>query len=70
MNFEGCLQTPFLYNLIVRFQLWICFFALNKIPHWAYNQSYPLFQLLKGAIIQSGLWKFARHPNYFGEATL
>lgn len=24
----------------------------------------------KGRIIQSGLWKFSRHPNYFGEAVL
>ena len=24
----------------------------------------------KGKIIQSGLWKFTRHPNYFGEAVL
>jgi steroid 5-alpha reductase family enzyme len=24
----------------------------------------------KGHIMKSGLWKFTRHPNYFGEATL
>ena len=24
----------------------------------------------KGHIIQSGLWRYTRHPNYFGEATL
>ncbi len=24
----------------------------------------------KGKIIQSGLWQYTRHPNYFGEATL
>ena len=24
----------------------------------------------KGRIIQSGLWKYTRHPNYFGEATM
>lgn len=24
----------------------------------------------KGKIIQSGLWKYSRHPNYFGEITL
>lgn len=24
----------------------------------------------KGKIIESGLWKYTRHPNYFGEATM
>src|SRR4030066_219361 len=24
----------------------------------------------KGHIIKTGLWKFTRHPNYFGEATI
>ena len=24
----------------------------------------------RGKIIQSGLWRLTRHPNYFGEATL
>ena len=24
----------------------------------------------KGAIMQTGLWKFTRHPNYFGESTM
>jgi len=24
----------------------------------------------KGHVIQSGLWKYTRHPNYFGEATM
>jgi len=24
----------------------------------------------KGRIIQSGLWKYSRHPNYFGEVTM
>lgn len=24
----------------------------------------------KGSILQTGLWKYTRHPNYFGEATM
>jgi steroid 5-alpha reductase family enzyme len=25
---------------------------------------------VKGAVIETGLWKYTRHPNYFGEAFL
>lgn len=25
---------------------------------------------LKGKLLQTGLWKYTRHPNYFGEATM
>ena len=25
---------------------------------------------LRGQVLQTGLWRFTRHPNYFGEATL
>ena len=25
---------------------------------------------MKGKLLQTGLWKYTRHPNYFGEATM
>ena len=48
---------------------------------WLFGFSFEAigdFQLLRfklrpdnqGKIIQSGLWRYTRHPNYFGEATL
>lgn len=49
--------------------IWLCGFSFEAIGD---------FQLLRfksnsgnrGKIIQSGLWRYTRHPNYFGEATL
>lgn len=49
--------------------IWLFGFGFESIGDW---------QLLRfknnpdnrGKIIQSGLWRFTRHPNYFGEAVL
>ncbi|MEJ2470034.1 MAG: DUF1295 domain-containing protein [Desulfuromonadales bacterium] len=49
--------------------IWLIGFAFEAIGDW---------QLLRfkqdpdnrGRIMQSGLWRYTRHPNYFGEATL
>ncbi|BCR04944.1 hypothetical protein DESUT3_20130 [Desulfuromonas versatilis] len=49
--------------------VWLIGFGFEAIGDW---------QLLRfkkepgnrGRIIQSGLWRYTRHPNYFGEATL
>jgi steroid 5-alpha reductase family enzyme len=55
--------------LILGILLWIIGFSFETIGD---------FQLMKfksnpdnkGRIMQSGLWKYTRHPNYFGEVTL
>lgn len=49
--------------------IWLLGFGFEAIGDW---------QLLRfkrqsgnrGRIIQTGLWRYSRHPNYFGEATL
>jgi steroid 5-alpha reductase family enzyme len=49
--------------------IWLLGFSFEAIGDW---------QLLhfkrdtgnRGKVIQSGLWRYTRHPNYFGEATL
>lgn len=49
--------------------VWLLGFGFEGVGDW---------QLLRfkgqpgnrGQIIQSGLWRYSRHPNYFGEATL
>jgi len=49
--------------------VWFFGFAFEAIGDW------QLLQFKKnpdnrGHVIQAGLWRFTRHPNYFGEATL
>jgi steroid 5-alpha reductase family enzyme len=49
--------------------IWLFGFSFEAVGDW------QLLQFKKnpdnrGHIIQSGLWRFTRHPNYFGEATL
>lgn len=54
---------------LVGFLVWLFGFGFEAVADW---------QLLRfkknpdnrGHIIQTGLWRFTRHPNYFGEATL
>jgi steroid 5-alpha reductase family enzyme len=47
--------------------LWIVGFGFEAIGDW--QLSSWLKKRKKGAIMTSGLWKYTRHPNYFGEVT-
>lgn len=49
--------------------LWLVGFAFETIGDWQLLR-FKHNPANKGRIIQSGLWRFSRHPNYFGEATL
>jgi steroid 5-alpha reductase family enzyme len=54
---------------IVGLVVWTIGFAFEAVS------DFQLLQFTKnptnrGKIIQSGLWKYTRHPNYFGEVTL
>lgn len=49
--------------------IWCIGFAFEAVGDW------QLLQFMRdpeneGHIMQSGLWRYSRHPNYFGEATL
>lgn len=49
--------------------LWLLGFAFEAVGDWQlaeYLESDPP----KGSIMTSGLWRYTRHPNYFGEVTL
>lgn len=49
--------------------LWLFGFAFESVGDWQLLR-FKLQLGNQGKIIQSGLWRYTRHPNYFGEATL
>lgn len=49
--------------------LWLFGFGFEALGDWQLLR-FKHNPANKGRIIQSGLWRFSRHPNYFGEATL
>lgn len=62
-------KQPITYLTILGVLIWIVGFAFEAIgdkqlSNFIHNPSN------KGKIIETGLWKYTRHPNYFGEATL
>ncbi|WP_321366412.1 DUF1295 domain-containing protein [uncultured Desulfuromusa sp.] len=61
----GELGTLDLLGLLI----WLIGFTFEAVGDWQllrFKQS----SANRGRIIQSGLWRYTRHPNYFGEATL
>ncbi len=54
---------------LLGFLVWAVGFGFEAVGDW------QLLQFLRdpanaGRIMRSGLWRYSRHPNYFGEATL
>ena len=49
--------------------LWVLGFALETIADQQKN-AFKSRPQNKGKILKEGLWKYSRHPNYFGEALL
>jgi steroid 5-alpha reductase family enzyme len=59
--------TPFHWFDLLGVLIWLTGFMLESIG----DQQLKKFKsnpLHKGMIITTGLWKYSRHPNYFGEA--
>jgi len=54
---------------IIGVLVWILGFAFEVIGDFQLNK-FIKNKKNKGKIIQSGLWQYTRHPNYFGEVTL
>jgi len=49
--------------------VWIVGFAFESIGDWQLKQ-FIRNNLNKGMVMDKGLWKYSRHPNYFGEIVM
>lgn len=49
--------------------VWLIGFAFEAVGDWQLTR-FVKNPENKGRIMQSGLWRYTRHPNYFGEVTL
>jgi steroid 5-alpha reductase family enzyme len=64
-NYTHPLSLPEILGIIV----WICGYCIEAIS------DQQLFNFMrnpanKGHVLDSGLWRYSRHPNYFGESTM
>jgi steroid 5-alpha reductase family enzyme len=64
-------QSKAFINLyvLVGLIIWLIGFAFEAIGDWQLSQFIKRREN-KGKIMQSGLWRYSRHPNYFGEVTM
>jgi len=62
-------QASFGWLDLIGLSVWLCGFAFELISDW------QLQQFLEqrndpNAVMTSGLWRYSRHPNYFGESCM
>ena len=62
-------KTGFDFWLIVGLCLWLFGFIFETISDWQLSH-YLKNKANRGKLLQSGLWRYSRHPNYFGEVVL
>jgi steroid 5-alpha reductase family enzyme len=62
-------NTEFSIFDILGLIIWIIGFLFEAIGNYQLRQ-FTTNSANKGKIVQSGLWKYTRHPNYFGEVVL
>ena len=49
--------------------LWLVGFTFEALGDWQLSR-FKSDPANKGQVMRSGLWRYTRHPNYFGDATL
>jgi len=54
---------------LIGFALWAVGFAFETIGDWQLAR-FKADPSSRGKVLQTGLWRYTRHPNYFGEAVL
>jgi steroid 5-alpha reductase family enzyme len=62
-------ESPLAFPDLLGAAVWVIGFLLEAISDWQLLQ-YKNVPANKGKIITTGLWRYSRHPNYFGEVTL
>lgn len=63
------LPSEFNFLAIIGLIVWLIGFYFEVVGDWQLAQFIKNPQN-KGKIMQQGLWRYTRHPNYFGEVTL
>lgn len=56
------------YHVLIGIAIWLTGFFFEAVGDWQlrYHMNNPDN---KGKLLTSGLWRYTRHPNYFGEVT-
>ncbi len=49
--------------------VWLTGFAFEAVGDWQLTR-FKADSTNKGKVMRTGLWRYTRHPNYFGDATL
>ena len=62
-------KPPVTYSDVVGVLVWIIGFLFEAVGDYQLRR-FIGNPLNKGRIMMSGLWRFTRHPNYFGEVVL
>lgn len=63
-------QNPFVGPLErIGLAIWVLGFYFETVGDWQLMQ-FKKHKSNSGKILKDGLWKYTRHPNYFGEATM
>ena len=62
-------DTPLALIDLLGASVWLVGFLFEAVGDWQLQQ-YKKDPANKGKVITTGLWRYSRHPNYFGEVTL
>ena len=62
-------ESPVAFLDLLGAAVWVIGFLFEAISDWQLLQ-FKKEPANKGKVITTGLWRYSRHPNYFGEVTL
>ncbi|NTW58018.1 MAG: DUF1295 domain-containing protein [Nitrospirae bacterium] len=62
-------ESPLTFLDLLGGAVWLIGFLFETVGDWQLLR-YKKDRANKGKVITTGLWRYSRHPNYFGEVTL